>query len=159
MTEEVRALGDLARRVLTEVSTLTLATSDREGRPWASPVYFVLGDGLDLWFLSDVRTRHGRNLLERPWAAAAAYPATWAWEAIRGVQLEGPVDRIPSEDPAWEAMWARFQARFPDVAPLLPLARRHPFWRLRPRWIRILDNRRGWGWKVEGPLPEGAEGS
>lgn len=42
----------------------TLATIDADGQPYASPVYFVMGEGFDFFFLTTQGTHKARNIRE-----------------------------------------------------------------------------------------------
>jgi nitroimidazol reductase NimA-like FMN-containing flavoprotein (pyridoxamine 5'-phosphate oxidase superfamily) len=62
-----------AREILTSNLYLTLATSDEDGRPWASPVYYASDDHADFYWVSDPEARHSRNLAVRPRASAVVF--------------------------------------------------------------------------------------
>jgi uncharacterized protein YhbP (UPF0306 family) len=129
-------------------STLTLSTAGPSGRPFATPVFFAAADDLALVFFSDPDTLHVRQAVEQPLAAAAIYPATGEWLEIRGLQVAGAVERIlPGE--AWERAWEAYVAKFPFVAALRPLVDSSWLLALVPTWIRLIDNRRGFGFKRE----------
>jgi hypothetical protein len=55
---------------------MVLATADRTGRPWASPVWFA-PDGEDgfLW-ISRADARHSRNIAERPEVAIVIFDSS-----------------------------------------------------------------------------------
>jgi nitroimidazol reductase NimA-like FMN-containing flavoprotein (pyridoxamine 5'-phosphate oxidase superfamily) len=62
---------ETARRIVDANSYLTLATADRDGRPWATPVYYTPDycppdGGTDFYWVSRPESRHSRNLAERP---------------------------------------------------------------------------------------------
>ena len=44
---------------------MVLATADADGRPWASPVYFVSEDYTELYWVSSPEVTHSRNLAAR----------------------------------------------------------------------------------------------
>ena len=58
------------------------------------------------------------------------------------------VERI-EPGPAWEAAWAAYVRKFPFVAELRALIDASWLLALRPTWIRLIDNRRGFGFKRE----------
>jgi pyridoxamine 5'-phosphate oxidase-like protein len=45
---------------------MTLATAGREGRPWASPVFYATGDYAEFYWISPPGAAHSRNLVQRP---------------------------------------------------------------------------------------------
>ncbi|MFK4089019.1 pyridoxamine 5'-phosphate oxidase family protein [Kribbella sp. NPDC020789] len=61
-----------AHRIIEANDYLTLATADRDGRPWASPVYYT-PDGADFYWISRPDSRHSLNLAERPEVAIVIF--------------------------------------------------------------------------------------
>jgi hypothetical protein len=78
------------RHLLETHNTVTLATCE-EGRPWAATVFFASDAELNLYFVSDQRTRHGRCLAAEGRAAGAVNPDCANWTDVCGLQLEGRV--------------------------------------------------------------------
>ncbi len=78
----------------TEPHTLSLATSDEEGRPDVRTV-MLHGADTDGWsFASHATSRKGRQLAARPYAALGFY-----WPVLgRQVRVRGPVTAAPSSD-------------------------------------------------------------
>lgn len=139
---------ELGVREVLESTTLSLSTAGPTGRPFATPVFFAADGDLGLVFFSDPDTLHVRHVIGRADAAAAIYPATGDWTEIRGLQVAGTVERIhPGE--SWELAWAAYVRKFPFVADLRPLVDASWLLILVPSWIRLIDNRRGFGFKRE----------
>ncbi|MHC1744585.1 MAG: pyridoxamine 5'-phosphate oxidase family protein [Syntrophobacteraceae bacterium] len=155
MTDEARRT---IRHFLETYNTVTLATCAKEG-PWATTVFFASDSELNLYFVSDRRTRHGRNLAESGRAAGAIDGDCGTWPDVRGLQLEGGVTVL--EGAARLAAITRFIAKFPDVGSLLERPkdqneetiasrlREANVYRLSPDWIRLIDNSRSFGYKEE----------
>lgn len=137
--------------VLTEIlstSTMTLATVSPGGEPHAAPVYFAADEALDCYFFSDVHSRHSRDLSRDPHAAAALYPDCRDWQEIRGLQLRGTVEPVPDGD-AWERAWRIYLEKFPFVSGLGEAVSRGQLYVFSPDWLRLVDNRQGFGYKRE----------
>jgi hypothetical protein len=144
-------------------TTMTLATISPQGAPAAAAVFYAHDAALNLYFLSEERTQHGRNLLANPQAAATIQADGQEWRSIRGVQLVGLARPVGlSELPHAIAVFGR---KFGFVAALLsgaggpgelsgPLAKAR-WWALRPRWLRLTDNTVRFGFKEELTLSEG----
>jgi len=137
---------------LLSVSTLTLATCGSDGTPHAAPVYFAADDGLRLYFFSDPGSQHSLDLNQDPRAAAAIYPECDGWQEIRGLQLHGEAHQVPPGS-EWETAWALYAARFPFVDELKAAVSRNALYVFIPHWVRLVDNRRGFGFKQEWTLP------
>lgn len=142
--------GDLRRRVadyLAQHTTLTLATVGPDGLPQAAPLFYASDAHLNLIFLSSPDSRHSRNLARNPAAAAAIYDEVWEWQAIRGVQLEGQVERLEGEER--QMALALYRAKYPFIAAFALQVEGSVLYRLRPRWLRYIDNSVTFGWREE----------
>jgi uncharacterized protein YhbP (UPF0306 family) len=145
---------------LFRVAAMTLSTIDPEGGPCAAPVYFAareqaLSDGHSHWrlyFFSETASQHARNTAQDERAAAAIYPECLGWQDIRGLQLRGAV-RPVAKGEEWELAWQAYCGKFPFVAQLKPIVARNELYAFAPDWIRLVDNRRGFGFKQEWTFP------
>jgi uncharacterized protein YhbP (UPF0306 family) len=140
--------------------TMTLATIGPASEPQAAAVFYAADDELDLYFLSDPDSRHGRNLTREPRVAATIQADGQEWQEITGLQIEGTAAVV--EGPNAIARVTRlFAERFIFLRGLLddrdavgpselggPLATSR-FYLLRPGWLRLIDNTRGFGHKEE----------
>jgi len=143
-------MDDLRRRVadyLARHTTLTLATVGPDGAPQAAPLFYASDETLALVFVSAPDSHHSLNLARNPAAAAGIYDEVWDWQAIRGVQIEGRVERL--EGAERERAWALYQAKYPFVAAFAGQVAQSAFYRLRPRWLRYIDNSVAFGWHAE----------
>jgi len=134
---------------LLRVSTLTLCTIGSGGEAHAAPVYFsTTGEPVVFYFFSDKNSQHGQDILRKPQAAAALYPSVESWQEIRGLQIKGDVHPVfPGAE--WQAAWETYQTKFPFVVTLKPIVTQSQLFVLDPFWIRLVDNRIGFGYKKE----------
>ena len=144
--------------MLEDHATATLATADADG-PWAAAVFYASDADLNLYFVTEPGTRHGRNLRNNARVAVAIHADVANWNDVRGLQLEGTA-RVVAEDKRAAALGI-YLHRFPEVRRLSEEPRndaereigerlgRIPLWRLAPDRIRIIDNRERFGWKQE----------
>jgi uncharacterized protein YhbP (UPF0306 family) len=141
---------DLAplRRLLSEESTLALATVGESGEPCIAPLFYLAdAASLRVYWLSSAHCRHSRNLRARADAAVAVYHSTSAWREIRGAQLRGAVRIVRGE--ARRPIVERYAERF-GLGPAFRLAiRRSSLYEFDPRWIRYLDNSIRFGHQFE----------
>lgn len=157
-----RDTREAVRRMLAAHHTLTLATAGDDG-PWAAAVFFACDDALNLYFVSDPGTRHGRDIARDARAAAAIHPDCSGWAEVRGLQIEGRAEVL--EGAEREPGLALYLARFPEIARLLAAPggsaesviaerfRSATLYRLRPDRIRLIDNSRGFGHKKTLKIP------
>lgn len=138
-------------QVLDESTTMVLATRMPDGTPRATPVYFAPDERLHLIFLSDPQSVHSRNLAASPAASAAVFPEERDWRRLRGVQVMGEAGLL--EGFAAEAARRTFARRFPFVAELAAALAASRIYALAPSWVRLIDNRRRFGFQQEWSLP------
>jgi uncharacterized protein YhbP (UPF0306 family) len=139
-----KALLERIKGYLEAHHVLTLATAD-EGGPWATSLFYASDDALNLYVLSDPATRHGRAIAHDARVAATVHGENREWTAIQGIQLWGTADEVK----AHEEVFARYTEKFPFAAALISPDGPHRFYEIRPRWIRLIDNSRGLGFKEE----------
>lgn len=153
---------DRIRELLAGHNTVSLAT-DHDGSPWAAAVFYASDEALNLYFVTDLKTRHGRDLHHHARVAGAINHDVGTWGEVIGLQLEGRA--VVLEGEARLAALNCYLGKFPDIQRLFDKPRDHnekiiadrlqraPFWRLVPSWIRLIDSRHGFGWKWETTLP------
>ncbi|MFI9723762.1 pyridoxamine 5'-phosphate oxidase [Streptomyces sp. NPDC052396] len=136
-------------------STLTLAYADADG-PQACAVFYAPysapdAEGPVLYFVTSPATRHGRALLAGDGRVAfTAQRDDQEWAGITGLQGRGHCRVLRDAERA--AAWAAYRARFPYVDESERLRRAvqgTELWELRPDWLRLVDNGRGFGHKTE----------
>ncbi|NOZ27399.1 MAG: pyridoxamine 5'-phosphate oxidase family protein [Chloroflexi bacterium] len=157
-------LRDRIAKFLAVHTTMTLATVGPDGAPQAAAVFYAPDDRLNLYFLSEPDSRHARNLSLDPRVAATIHADGQDWRSITGLQIEGTAEQVKDARELAHAT-RTYAARFDFVAGLLtgagegpatlvgPLARSR-LYVLRPRWIRLIDNRVRFGHKEEWRVSE-----
>lgn len=151
------------RAALAAHTTLTLAYADKDGPQACAVLYAVAdrqpADGRNsmptLVFVTSPGTRHGRALLSGD--ARVAFTAQrdgQDWAELTGIQGRGTCRLLGGADR--ETAWHAYSARFPYVERTERLRQamdRAGVWELRPDWLRLVDNGRGFGHKTEWPRP------
>ncbi|MEU3714051.1 pyridoxamine 5'-phosphate oxidase family protein [Streptomyces catenulae] len=147
------------RQALAAHTTLTLAYADDDGPQACAVLYAPGGDAAAplLYFVTAHSTRHGRALA-RPGARVAftAQRDGQEWSGLTGLQGRGGCRELTGA--ARAAGWDAYTGRFPFVAGdarLRGALERTALWELRPDWLRLIDNGRGFGHKEEW-RPQGA---
>jgi uncharacterized protein YhbP (UPF0306 family) len=139
-------------------NTLTLATS-ADSLPWAATVFYASDAEFNCYFVSDHRTRHAREMLANPRVALAINADVNNWNDVRGLQVEGEASRVEGTERAkalalYLGKFVSVKALFetPKTADEQSIAQRlknTDFWRVTPRFIRLIDNGQGFGFKRE----------
>ncbi|MHA7960383.1 pyridoxamine 5'-phosphate oxidase [Streptomyces sp. L500] len=156
------------RAALDAHTTLTLAYVDEDGPQACAVLYAVstaatVGSGESgesvgfgesvpsLLFVTSGTTRHGRALLAGDGRVAfTAQRDGQDWTSLTGVQGRGTCRLLQGADR--ETAWHAYSARFPYVERtdrLRQAMERTGLWELRPDWLRLVDNGRGFGHKTE----------
>lgn len=152
--------ADFARvlELLAGHNTLTLATAG-EGGAWAASVFYSSDERCNLYFVSDLRTRHGRDLSREAHVVAAINRDVASWDEVIGLQIEGRAEILSGV--ARAAALASYLGKFIQVRRIFESPREAgekliatrlqstAFWRITPGWIRLIDSTRGFGWKRE----------
>ncbi|GHF63361.1 hypothetical protein GCM10010218_51160 [Streptomyces mashuensis] len=159
--------GPLIQAALEAHTTLTLAYADEDG-PQACAVLYAVhaalpgteGDGgRNVWqapalvFVTSATTRHGRALAQGPGHARVAFTVQrdgQQWTELTGVQGRGRCRLLQGTER--QSAWHAYTERFPYVAAddrLRQAVERTDLWELRPDWLRLVDNGRGFGHKSE----------
>ena len=155
---------DLAavRELLESHNTISLATC-HDGKPWNASLFFASDRHLNVYFVSDYRTRHARHLDESNVAVAAINADCALWADVRGLQIEGRV-HVTSGTERVNAL-RHYLGKFRDVKALFEAPRDDNeqtiaerlkaanMYCLKPNWIRMIDNSRWFGYKQEFDLP------
>ncbi|MEV0602027.1 pyridoxamine 5'-phosphate oxidase family protein [Streptomyces sp. NPDC050315] len=144
-------------QALADHTTMTLAYTDGDGPQACAVLYAPMDDDPAavpvLLFVTSESTRHGRALAAAQPAAPVAFTAQrdgQDWSGLTGVQGRGVCRRLDGGER--RRAWRAYADRFPYVAlnPKLRGAMNHTaFWELRPTWLRLIDNARGFGHKEE----------
>lgn len=143
-------------------TTLTLATTDPDGSPYATDLFYVQAPDAALYFLSDPKTRHIHNLAREPRVSATIHGESKGWQEIRGIQLTGAAARV--DDTAERArgyglyvaryvfvgQWIRSAAMLGQVHKQLGVVE---LYKITPRRLRWIDNTQGFGHKEEWDVP------
>jgi len=146
------------QKYLEQFSTLTLA-SCVENKPWAATVFFSSDADLNLYFVSDYRTHHGRDMAENPQVAVTVNPDCDNWHDVHGVQLTGTASVADGMQrakalllylkkfPQIDALYAKPKGEHEEtIAKRLKAAN---FYCIKPDWLRFIDNAQGFGHREE----------
>lgn len=140
--------------------TASLATCEIDpsggGQPHAANVQYAHDAGWCLYWISSPNSAHSQHLQANPRGAVTIYAHQDVPELIHGLQMHGQVDQVIAAGEAeWNRVWDLYTAKYElvrSVPQLRAAAEKQKFYRFAPTWVRWIDNRRGFGWKVEKTL-------
>jgi hypothetical protein len=91
-------LDDLARCVIDGNQYLTLGTTDPDGRPRLSPVYYTPARSTDLYWVSAPGAHHSRNLAARPEVQLVIFDSTAPVGQGEAVYLDATATEVPAAE-------------------------------------------------------------
>jgi uncharacterized protein YhbP (UPF0306 family) len=123
---------------------LTIATTVKN-EPWCASCFYVyLEEENALVFTSDYDTRHGQEFLRNSLVAGSVVLETLIIGKIRGIQFQGIISE--PQDDLLKKVKTAYLKRFP-VAALMDTR----LWIVRLTYIKMTDNRLGFGKKLIWP--------
>jgi uncharacterized protein YhbP (UPF0306 family) len=133
--------------------TASLATVDDQGQPHAANVQYAHDGAWRLHWISSPDSAHSRHTTQKPAAAISIYAHRDEPETIHGLQMHGRVSAgIALGQEHWNRIWDLYTNKYRFVASLPQMrvaAEKQRFYVFTPTWVRWIDNRRGFGWKLE----------
>ncbi len=143
MSEALR----LAAELIEGGTAMVLATSDADGTPRSAPLFYW-AEGLNLFWLSAEDARHSVNLRARSRVAVSVYANVADWREIRGVQMEGMAEPV-YEPGKRKQVIESYRNRLGLGEELEFAIAGTTLYSFQAVWVRYIDNRRGFGFKLE----------
>jgi pyridoxine/pyridoxamine 5'-phosphate oxidase len=76
---------------------MVLATADRSGRPWATPVYFAHHGYREFVWVSQPRRRHSENIEARPEVGIVIFDSSVPISTGQGVYIEATAEQVTGD--------------------------------------------------------------
>lgn len=143
---------ETATEILKSQSTLVLATVSEDGLPWATPLFYLMHNGLALYWVSSASSLHSRSLANTADVAATVYSPTDRWKEIRGIQMRGTVHIVETAQERKQVL-AAYAERFHLGRIFRVALSQSDLYKFSPSWLRLLDNSKRFGYKRELALP------
>ena len=142
------------RAFLSTWRTMSLATVDAQGHAHAANLQFVADDQLCLYYVSSLSSAHSEHIVIDPRVAATIYAHTDEHTQIHGLQLHGRCEQVVDVTQK-QRIWELYVNRFDFITgnPMFEsFLRSEEFFKVTPTWLRWIDNRRSFGFKMEQTL-------
>jgi hypothetical protein len=88
----------LAKEIVDTSLYMVVATADRTGQPWASPVYFAHRDYRDFFWISQHDATHSVNLRDRREVGIVIFDSTQPIDTGQGVYILGVGRELPAHE-------------------------------------------------------------
>jgi uncharacterized protein YhbP (UPF0306 family) len=134
---------------LATCKTASLATVDAHGNPCAANIQYAHGIRWKLYWVSSASSAHSLNIAAKPQAALTIYAHRDEPEKIHGLQLRG--NAVMVDEAQREEAYDLYQSKYPFISdpPYDKAIKLQQFYCFTPTWLRWIDNRQGFGWKIE----------
>jgi len=130
---------------------LTLAAVEEAREPVAAALFYAVDNQLRLYVVTDPQSRHGRAMLAGGVVAGTVQRDQQQWHEIQGIQFRGSCRQL--DGAARKRGWGIYTARFPflllENQVMTAALAKTALWRIEPDWVRLIDNRLGFGHREE----------
>ncbi len=92
---DIRTL--IKEEVLEKARFMSLATHD-DGGVWVADVIFIFDDDLNIYWLSETKTRHSQAIIKNPNVAATITLTSKAGEPNIGIQFAGTAEKLEGDN-------------------------------------------------------------
>lgn len=153
-------MKDKLLEFLRQHQVLTVAVTEETGKPYAAALFYAVDDDLNLYVVSDTKTRHGTAMLADGRVAGTVHRDRQQWQQATGVQFVGHCRRLEGAERirGWAVFMSRFgflqEVTLAGVGQLAAALGRIDLWRIEPTWMRLIDNRVRFAHKEEWTRPD-----
>lgn len=96
--EDINDLVRQAKDVLQKIHYITIATSDKNGQPWNSPVSSRFDKKYNFFWASWTENQHSKNIKENPKVFVVVYDSTVPEGTGFGVYMKGKAHQLDKEN-------------------------------------------------------------
>lgn len=87
-----------AKKVISDILYITIATCDKSGQPWNSPVYSAFSESYNFYWASWTENRHSKNIKENEKVFVVIYDSTVPEGTGFGVYMKGTARQLEVKD-------------------------------------------------------------
>ena len=93
-----RDFAAIVRKIVDKNLYIAVATADRSGQPWASPVFYAHTGYRDYFWVSEPDATHSRNLRERREVGGVIFDSKAKLDNGQGVYILGVARELPAHE-------------------------------------------------------------
>jgi len=86
-----------AKRIISDILYITIASVSKHGAPWNSPVYSAFDENYNFYWVSPMEAIHSKNIKENPQVALVIYDSTVPEGTGAGVYVQAKATEITDE--------------------------------------------------------------
>ena len=98
MGENVKELTIQAKNIIENIIYITIATSNKNGEPWNSPVYSAFDENYCFYWASWTENQHSKNISENKNVFVVIYDSTIPEGTGRGIYMKGQAYQLAKKD-------------------------------------------------------------
>ncbi len=89
-----KSYQDKAKAIITKNKYMVIATSSKDAKPWAAPVFYAYDDKFNFYFVSAIDSFHVKNIIENHNVSIVIFDSRQAIGSSDGVQIVGIVEMV-----------------------------------------------------------------
>jgi uncharacterized protein YhbP (UPF0306 family) len=93
-----------AKRIISKILYVTIATTNKNGEPWNSPVYSAFDENYNFYWASDQNGQHSKNIAENENVFIVIYDSTVAEGTGEGVYIKAKAQKLEDEQEILNAL-------------------------------------------------------
>ncbi|MEV7097643.1 pyridoxamine 5'-phosphate oxidase family protein [Amycolatopsis sp. NPDC051045] len=109
----------IANAIIDANRYLTLGTSDRDGTPWLTPLYYTPDRYADFYWISSPDTAHSHNISRRAEVSIVVFDSQAVIGTAQAVYARATAEQVQDAELA-DAVQVAFTPRFPGVRSMTP---------------------------------------
>ena len=103
-----------AKKIISDIIYVTVATASREGQPWNSPVYSAFDEHYNFYWVSWKENQHSKNIAENPNVFLAIYDSTVPEGTGQGVYVKASAYTIDDREEIKRALTILYSRKHQD---------------------------------------------
>lgn len=96
--------AQVAKAIIEHNTYMTIATADKAGKPWISPVFFSYDSGFNLYWVSYKETLHSKNIANRPEVAISIIGPAYPGGETDGVYFDATARELTDSEDIFKAI-------------------------------------------------------
>jgi uncharacterized protein YhbP (UPF0306 family) len=97
-------LNNKAKKIISKILYITIATSSKNGKPWNSPVYSAFDENYNFYWNSWTKNQHSKNIKENPNVFIVIYDSTVPEGTGEGVYIKAKVQMLINKNEIEDAI-------------------------------------------------------
>lgn len=110
---------EIAKKIISEIMFITIATSSKDGVPWNSPVYSSYDENYNFYWSSSPEAKHSVNIKENNQVAIVIYDSTDPEGTGRGVYIKAIAHEVMDEKEIEKALGLLYGRKNKNPKPIM----------------------------------------